>query len=399
MNFLKNKKVAITIALAIIILSSLYSISKRPTENSANVPQTGNTPGSEQRETATPAVSETPVPVDEAYDLGKRFYEAGEYSRAITELQKVRDSSFYYADAQLLLIEASNGYRTEILQTAGSYAERQEYMTAVDIIKNALLTLPDDSELRRVSDEYTANYRALVRSEAIENARVSAESEDYAAAVQAIQAAISELGNEAELTSLYSDYVEKYRTALISQADLVLRQDGYEAAIDVIKDGLNVLPADSIFEAAIEEYKTYVPVYLYEDIDYLRCSDNIYIQNESITDNKGVEYSGHRTFHNNHLSYSASILFDLDQKYSTFSGTVLLPYKHRGTSFSAYISVYGDDILLYQSDAITMGFKTDTFTIDITGVSTLTISFKNSTGLSFDSDWVVGYLTNAYLTK
>ena len=147
MEIFSNKKVAIIIALAAIILSSLYGISKRPSNNSMgnSQPQLDNTPGSEQSD--IPAVSEPPA-LDEVYELGKRYYEAGEYSGAITELRKVQNSSFYYADAQMLLIEASNGYRAEIMQTAGSYAERGEYTIAINILENALLTLPKDSELQ-----------------------------------------------------------------------------------------------------------------------------------------------------------------------------------------------------------------------------------------------------------
>lgn len=137
--------------------------------------------------------------------------------------------------------------------------------------------------------------------------------------------------------------------------------------------------------------------YLIEDIDYLRKNSDIWYSDEAVTDNKGNVYSQHYNFHNNNYVIDGSIYFDTGKKYTSFTSTVLLPYEYRGTGRDGYIKVYGDDKLLYQTSAITMGYVTNTFTVDITGVSILEIEMDSVSGGGGIS--CVPYLTDAYLEK
>ncbi len=137
--------------------------------------------------------------------------------------------------------------------------------------------------------------------------------------------------------------------------------------------------------------------YLIEDIDYLRTFDYFYYENEAITDNSGNVFSGHYYFYTRINNFDAYISFDLKGKYTMFNGTVLLPYKNRGTSHTSCIKIYGDDKLLYQSPDITSGFKTTDITVDVTGVKVLKIEFLPYTTLNDIES--IPYLTNAYLEK
>lgn len=74
-----------------------------------------------------------------------------------------------------------------------------------------------------------------------------------------------------------------------------------------------------------------------------------------------------------------------------------MPEAYKHTVYSSFVYIYGDDKLLYTSPPITAGFHTENFTVDVSGVSILNIEMANDSGIG--SDWVVGYLTNAYLSK
>jgi len=137
--------------------------------------------------------------------------------------------------------------------------------------------------------------------------------------------------------------------------------------------------------------------YLIEDIDYLRSFDYFYYDDDAITDNSGNVFSGHYHFFTHITNFDAYISFDLKGKYTTFNGTVLLPYENRGTPHTSCIKIYGDDKLLYQSPNITSGFETTDITVNVTGVKVLKIEFLPYTTLNGIES--IPYLTNAYLEK
>ncbi len=133
-------------------------------------------------------------------------------------------------------------------------------------------------------------------------------------------------------------------------------------------------------------------VYLIESIDYLSCVD-VHYDVDRYTDNAGNQYSGHYTFYDYDLLSSPEYIeIQTNKQYSTFNGTIFLPYEERGTDKISTVNIYGDGRLLYQSKDITKLFKTENFSINIKGISVIKIEF---TGLSYSN----GHLTNAYLTK
>ena len=86
------------------------------------------------------------------------------------------------------------------------------------------------------------------------------------------------------------------------------------------------------------------------------------------------------------LDYSEySITYYLGGKYSTFSGVVSMTPDVITHSFAAkgkYFEVYGDGVLLGRSPIMTNNLPPQTFSIDVTGVEVLTISYPKTSGPS-----------------
>lgn len=140
----------------------------------------------------------------------------------------------------------------------------------------------------------------------------------------------------------------------------------------------------------------YDRTYLIEDIDYLEKTDKTCYNQERITDNQGNEHFGRYVFTTDGTFYDGYISFQLDKKFKSFSGLAFLSYADRGDSSEVYIKVYGDDKLLYQTKDMKLGHIPDSFTIDITGVSILKISFEPYSSMN---TCTYAYLTDAYLVK
>ncbi|MDE7243948.1 MAG: NPCBM/NEW2 domain-containing protein [Oscillospiraceae bacterium] len=342
---------------------------------------------------------------DTVYELGMSYYEMGEYEKAITTLSEVDDSSDYYLKAQTALTNAIDQYLSNLIDTAKTYVERNDYVLAIDILNAGLLVIPQDDRLVSTINEYTLAHRSSVRTAAIDSAEASAAAGDYANAFLSIQGAIDIINGDVELEALSNKYATDYRNDILIQSEVLLHSEGYESAIQLVQSAMTVLPGDRELDSVIEEYEEYSPVYLIENIDYLTKTEfssgsGIEIENTSLTDCDGNVILGHYHIHNSSVLswYPASITFDLSGEFKSFCGMVVLPEEYKHTKYFAYISVYGDGNLLYQSPGISAGFHTDKFTIDVDGVSTLRIEMVNDTALT-GGDRVVGYLTNAYLSK
>lgn len=396
-----SQKVAVSVAIAAVAVIALCVVGgvfgAHDTEVSPSSPvqaAPNNTPASEE--------SSEP-PRDEAYELGLAYYEAGKYQDAIETLRKVSEGSAFYVDAQKMLLNAIDGYRSGLVDSTQPYVESGNYSVAINILKEGLSIVSDDAELTRLIDEYSSAYAAEVRTAAVESASASAAEGDYAAAITSLCAAIEEIGEDAELTALKNDYSDKYREELVTQATVLLEANNYYGGLELLRNGQSVLPNDEGLNSAIADYEKHKPVYLCEDIDCLRMSDRIYYTYDSMTDNKGNEYTGHLIFYSGYASYTYdkySILFDTSAQYTKFCGTTFLPYEFRGSGRCAYIYIYGDDRLLFQTEPMSMGYISESFSLDITGVETIKVEFKPSEpSLNWEVVDIYGCLTNAYFSK
>ncbi|MDE6780842.1 MAG: NPCBM/NEW2 domain-containing protein, partial [Ruminococcus sp.] len=65
-------------------------------------------------------------------------------------------------------------------------------------------------------------------------------------------------------------------------------------------------------------------------------------------------------------------------KYTTFSGIVAVPNGNENDDRSAFFDIYGDGNLLYTSSIMTNTSFPESFSIDITDVQLLTISYPDS---------------------
>lgn len=85
------------------------------------------------------------------------YYESQEYERAITEFQNIPKESIYYVDAQTHLLDAISHYQTNILNIADTYAQQQNYRTAISILNEALLIIPENTEIANAKKLYQYN--------------------------------------------------------------------------------------------------------------------------------------------------------------------------------------------------------------------------------------------------
>ncbi len=302
---------------------------------------------------------------DESYELGLAYYEAGKYQDAIETLRKVSEGSTFYVNAQKTLLSAIEGYRSGLADSARPYAEDGNYPVAISILSEGLAVVPDDAELKKRINEYSTAYAAEVRTSAVESASTAAAEGDYATAITDIQTAIEEIGEDAELTALKSDYGSKYREKLVTQATALLEARDYDGGLELLQNGQNILPDDEGLTAAIADYEKHKPLPL-ENLDYFTGSGYLTVR-DNLKNNLGESYSHVVT------AYEMDKTYLINGQYSAISGTLFQTYEGRSATYdSSYIGIYGDDEWLY-STSVKGGSMPVDFYVDLTGVLKLRV--------------------------
>lgn len=160
MKFLKNEGIAITTLIVVILLSSLYGLSKKPEPISleSDIPPTDSLDISPPHESV----------LDENFELGQAYYCAGEYDFAINTLKNVSEVSPCYLEAQELLSIATNHYRAEILDDADGFVTNGDLEDAIKTLRKAADTIGQDADLTAKLNILESNYKDTVISRAQE---------------------------------------------------------------------------------------------------------------------------------------------------------------------------------------------------------------------------------------
>jgi len=319
--------------------------------------------------------------IDETYDLGLFYYERGDYEEAIKTLKEVANSSDSYVDAQKLIAEATDQYRSNLTETANAYAESGEYELATNILNAGLLVIPEDQELLHTIEEYSLAHTAAVRTTAIEGAKAAAENENYGEALLYVRDASNELDRDAELTALYENYAEKYRVTLIDKATSAFGNYGYEEALSIIEDGLIVLPGDEQLLTALTKYQSYMPVSVAsleiweKDPIYGSCGPSY----DSVMDNYGNLYSPY-------FDNGGSNIYKIDREYSQLTGVFCIKKGKNSSNDECRLYIWKivngkRDTLIYDA-VLTGGNDPIEFSVDISDVDFLEVCVWEGYGLN-----------------
>lgn len=321
----------------------------------------------------------SPTATDEIYELGLFYFERGDYEEAIQALKSVTSDSSSYVDAQELLAKATDCYRDKLMDTANTYVEKDDYKLAIDILNAGLLVIPDDAKLLQTIDDCSTKYTDSVRTSAIAEAETYATGQDYANALVTVQSAVAEVGGDAELNALVDKYLSAYRESVLTQANEILYNNGYDAANSFLKESIYIVPNDPVITKKIEEFKALAPITL--DQLSMLTGDDWYIY-DSVDDNLG----------NTHTHALGSSFYDDETKvyklgamYTRIQGTLFIRSDTKNSAkWGTTFKISGDGKLLYSAE-LWDGDEPISFNVDISGVDKLEIYYYWGAAASYTS--------------
>lgn len=201
------------------------------------------------------------------------------------------------------------------------------------------------------------------------------------------------------LKQLQADCIEAYRPQALQSAQAACQSDGYEAALTVLTDALNLIGLDdSQINDAIAYYKDMGPVLL-ADLEYFttessRSGSEKFCKVDTVTDNTGAAHEN--AFRLRRTGGTQSETYLLSGKKSRFSGTVFIAYEDRSNSgTTAVVSIYADGVLLFESPVMTAGVLPVGFDLDISGCNQLKIECATEWNSAYQ--WLAVYIGEGWL--
>ena len=252
---------------------------------------------------------------------------AGNYADAIAEFSKVSPRDSDYTTALEKKAQATETFKSQILKKAKDYQSGQDFVKAIETLKNGASVLPEDVDIR------------------------------------------------AEITTCEKTHIQ----SIVAEAESVFTEyTKYEDALKLIQSGLQYYSDSQILLDKREYYQSYVPMNLY-DMDAVKGEAATYEVDKDTYNNehKKCFYVGYGEW--SIWSGETNITFDLKGQYNRFTATVY-GRSTKNESDTYGVILYGDGKVLYENTDIRDNERPFQIEADVTGVSDLTVVMRRVEG-------------------
>lgn len=272
-----------------------------------------------------------------AYETAQALLKEGSYKAAVANYNKVIQSDDNYSAAQEELAKAVNAYREQALGEAKEYAAQQEYASAIDVLN----------------------------------------------------AALSVIENDTELTKLLTVYERTYIDDVITEVNTFVAQKNYSSALSALEEAEQRVQESSELSEKLDTVRNQIPAALSDVV--VIDSQGYQYYDDLFTDSFGNTYGAAHEFSAN----NRYAVFNLDQSYATFSAKLVASEK-TGSDARMAVAIYADDQLVYSVSAYDKQTGAVDINLNVTGVTKLTIKTSKSQG---NANTCLLYLVNATLSR
>lgn len=368
-------------------------------------------------------------------DEAQSYADGYQYSEAILTIQDGMEEYPNSNDLQEKLDEFTDLQTefeiTAIITASEELASVADYESAIAQIENGLDVYPDSIELQDKLTEYSDLLAAQIKAQTLTEAQVFAESGDYKAAMVVIETALQKNGadtdyNEAyllyekkyalasaneyanngdlpnallvlssaiennstdeDLLALYNQYSSSYVSKIQAESSTAYQSGGYEAAVSVINDALNVLSDNDVLKKEKEKYEALKPSWLssLEVFSYGHNGPYNVDIDAYVTDRYKNRYSSSFS-----IEDQDTITWLLNGKYEKLTGIISCPeeYLYAWERSNVIVQIFCDEEKVFTSAEAGPEEKPQTFSIDLTGVEKLQIKWYCLESWNIWSDW------------
>lgn len=294
------------------------------------------------------------------FEEAKQLIEEGKYMEAIEKYESIPEDSSIYDEVAAEIEKAKESFQTNALSEMEGYIKDNDFDGAASLIFSVKSHDMDD-----IYTEIMAKFCGGV------NERVTAylESNEYSEAEDFIDDIEDKFPNEDKIAEIKDGLKANYETVILNKAEAEFQNQNYEKAASIMEEALAQDEENTKFSDKYNEYKSYLPAFI-SDMNYFSKGtySSIDTNYSDLKDNTGKSYQ--RIYC---VDDYAEYL--LNGNYTNFDGIAGVAYDRRSTDESNFFEVYGDGVLLYTSPTFKSGTMPQAFSINVTGVKILKISY------------------------
>lgn len=291
------------------------------------------------------------------YKTGDIILSAAQYELTVISSMNINELAKKIADIFVKIENLDNS------QTAFNAAiaadDAGEYVTA--IINYRLVT--EDDENYNTAKERLATAIETYRKNSLNESSNFTAKNDYPSAIELLRSVLEVLVADSAVTERISEYETEYEEQVLKQADKLVEDKKYDDAKALINDALSVLPENKSLTEKITDIDSLRPVavnMLAQD----KTIDSYYAAGE-FTDITGAVHKGYVRFIPGLKEDNTSvIIFDIAKKYSVFSCKFTSP-SDANTDMVYTIGIYVDGKLIKEITDFSILTGTVEFSCDI----------------------------------
>ena len=306
----------------------------------------------------------------------------GDYDSAFSLIEKAQTIIPGDAELQNAYDSTYNAYRTAVLAKADEYSQSGQYKMALEYLNGVQTTFADDAQIQEAYDSINLAYKEQVCTTALTDADNYVASADYVSAINTLNSAISEIGQDEEVTAKLNIVSNDYATSVIDAAKAQYVEydiNSIQAAQAIISDALSVLPDNTALAGEFDFYADVMPVDAVSLPDTLfgRGRETRLEDHGAITDNQDVVHN--RSYNGYTADDYWGCNFDVDYQYTRFTGMLFQSKDYALSPVVTTIEVYGFTTSDWYSRTLLWSGTVDgnslpvTFNVDISGYKTVRI--------------------------
>lgn len=305
------------------------------------------------------------------YQIAEDLQAEQKYDEAIQYYEKIPFFSTVHTNAERKIEECSAGYIEKLKEEVNNYLIEKDYETANTAIEKAQSILGDNSDLSELSSAVNEQYKEQRLQNSIAEAQGLADSGEYLEAYNLITDLLTDYTNNDELHTKQTEYIQKYKGNLFSEADRIYTESGYEVTVNFLQESLANYEDDEINEK-INYYEEKKPINLLTKEPFEGEMDRFLISYGDAIDNVGNSYQ-YKLSCGDIIKLAYYVKYALDGEYSTLEFDLGLNSEYKSAEQKFWVEIYDENGLIFETAHLGAGDRPEHYTVDITGVNDLAI--------------------------
>ena len=256
-----------------------------------------------------------------------------------------------------------------IIEEADALAQAEDYEGAQKKIQSGLATYPKSTILKSESDKYALVIFSKEKEELLKKASEEADNGNVLNALNIIKQAQKEAPDDEDYKKVYGQYKTLYVNSIISEAEELTNSKNYDTAIKLCSDAQKNVD-DPELQNEIHRIEELKPVSV--DITSLKEIDaDMFFPGPS----KSIAYDTYGNTYDRPIVFDGAsdfVTYNTNGKYISLYG-IIAAHDGYEKDYSAVITIYADDVLIYTSPTITRTTKPVDVSVGISGAELITI--------------------------